>query len=117
MYIHKFEEIGELLPYLSKCFQNGEVNYVYTVLLVLPEEIDNNELVVEEDKRMRIRKYLKTIQRTVLIELNNIASLAWNSKEVKPRTLLQCFSNWIDLDLDIEVLESLPGHILLNKAF
>ena len=98
-----------MLDYLSKCFSQGQNrNYIYTVLEVLPEEVDNEKVVVEEEKRQHLRQYMKTIQKYVLVELNNVAASCWKDNTVKKTVLLRCFSNWIRIDEDKEVLKSLP---------
>lgn len=68
------------MPYLCNQFlSNSDRNYLFTVLEVLPEEVDNDKIVVEEDKRLRLKSYLESIQTKVLVELNNISQQQWNN--------------------------------------
>ena len=52
-----------------------------------------------------------------MIELNNISISKWESGEIKHSTLLKCFSNWIRVGADKDVLSGLHEHHLLEIAF
>lgn len=52
LYMQEAERIGDLLTYLAMYLGNhGLLNYVFTILLILPEEVDNPKVVIEERKR------------------------------------------------------------------
>lgn len=105
VYMQESERIGGLLEYLSEYLgKKGLINYVFMILLLLPEEVDNYKVVVEEKKREAILKYIKSIQTKVLCELNIVAAQQWDSKKIKRETLLDCLSNWIELGYSKDIM-------------
>jgi hypothetical protein len=49
-----------LLEYLYENLgKHGLLNYVFTVILLLPEEVDNYKVVIEEKKRESLLGYLR----------------------------------------------------------
>lgn len=98
LYMQEAERIGDLLTYLAMYIGNhGLLNYVFTILLILPEEVDNPKVVIEERKRNFVLEMLKSSHMKVLVELNSTAAKQWELKEVKKTTLLECFKNWVEL--------------------
>ena len=65
---------------------------------------------------MALHAYLKGIQRVVLIELNQIGQEQWDAKLIKRTTLLKCFSSWVTLTYDKDVIASTPGHFIMQAA-
>lgn len=86
------------------------------MLLIIPEEVDNYKVVIEERKRNYVLEQLKSSHVKVLAELNRSGSEQWQQKIVKKRTLLECFKNWVELKYSEEVMSSLPDHFMLNIA-
>jgi hypothetical protein len=85
-----------LLEYLYENLgKHGLLNYVFTVILLLPEEVDNYKVVIEEKKRESLLGYLRGVQGRVLEEVDVVAEQHWEKKTIRRATLLDCFSNWI----------------------
>jgi len=53
----------------------------------------------------------------VLINFNSVAPKAWEVEAIDKEYILACFTSWVDLNYNAEVLNSLPNHYLLNTMF
>lgn len=84
--------------------------------MLLPEEIENYKVVIEERKRNYLTEYIRSIQTKVLVELNNCAAQNWEGKTIRKDTFLGCLANWVELDYRKEIMDSLPTHYVFNMA-
>jgi hypothetical protein len=92
------------------------VNYIFNVLLLLPEEVDNYKVVIEERKRAYLLQYIQSIQTKVLVELNVVATQQWSQNNIRKETLLGCLTNWVELEYKKTIMEGLHHHFVLNAA-
>lgn len=51
--------------------------------MILPEEVDNYKVVIDEVKRSYLYEYIRSIQTKVLVELNTIAAQHWEPKTIR----------------------------------
>jgi len=116
LYMQEAEKLGDLLVFLETHLP-GLVNYSLDVLLLLPEEIDNYKVVIEERKRNYLMEYVRSIQVQVLVKLNEVSKQLWEKKDgVRKEIILGCFSNWVAMKYNQQLLKELTGHYVLNAA-
>lgn len=116
LYMQEAERLGDLLAFLDGHLQSLP-NYALEVLLLLPEEIDNYKVVIEERKRSYLLEYLRSVQVQVLVRLNEAAKLHWDQKDgVRKEILLSCFANWVSMKYNKQIMCELIGHYVLNAA-
>jgi hypothetical protein len=109
LYMQEAEKLGDLLVFLETHLP-GLVNYSLDVLLLLPEEIDNYKVVIEERKRNYLMEYVRSIQVQVLVKLNEVSKQLWEKKDgVRKEIILGCFSNWVAMKYNQQLLKELTG--------
>lgn len=80
-------------------------------------EVDNSKFVIDEQCREAARGKLLAQQYDILLQLNQNAPIAWEIPEIDNENILQCFTEWITIHYNPQVLDSLPHHSLTPRLF
>lgn len=78
--------------------------------------MDNNRLVVDEESRRRARIRAVEQQQPVLEMLNDQGRALLEMNRIEA-SMLECFTCWVDLAYNPVILNSLPGHSLMQALF
>jgi hypothetical protein len=78
--------------------------------------VDNNRLVVDEESRRRARTRAVEQQQPVLEMLNDQGRALLEMNRIET-SMLECFACWVDLAYNPGILNSLPGHSLMQALF
>lgn len=87
------------------------------MLEFIAAEIDNNKLVLDEERRGDTRARLVAQQRDILGGLDTHTPQAWPLEEIDKNHIIQCFGEWVVLEYSAEVVNSLPRHFIMHQVF
>lgn len=79
--------------------------------------MDNSKVVIDEQYREVARKKILQQQYEILVKLNENTPVAWEIKEIDKENILQCFTEWVNVSYNPEVLNSLPNHCVMSRLF
>ena len=121
MYIQYAERVGGVVEFLRQSFvrlwNSPDIfRYYFKVLELLPDEINNSKVVIDEEKRFRVLEIIESQQKDILFEVHQVMN-STTDQNLNHSTLLRLFSNWLEIGHNVEVIRSLQTHSLLHLSF